>query len=310
MKKPYRYFIEILVLVTTITAIVCCFFGENIIAYFNSPEYSLSFNDVDGLQPGSQVKMLGVNIGFITSISTESNKVLIKFKINNKRIAMPKYFSAGIESSGMAGSKYVTLMPETQKSKTYIYDPVRINDLFHSQTVILQSIYNSSKTALAALGSGPAEKQIANIKLAKRTVKSISSQTSTISNSLKQSNSKHKDSYLQTEKTINDADKSLKELNSATNISKDTMKSSIDILDTNSRNFSTEDTKENFKNSLSALNENLTTASEGMKKASIALKKDKVTQNIEKLKDNTDKLNLSLKTIESKLNLKENNKGN
>lgn len=310
MKKSYRYFIEILVLVTTITALANCFFGDSISAYLKSPEYSLSFNDIDGLQPGSQVKMLGVNIGFITSISTESNKVLIKFKINNKRIAMPKYFSAGIESSGMAGSKYVTLIPETQADKTNIYEPVRINDLFHSQTVILQSIYNSSKTALATLGSGPAEKQIANIKLAKRTVSSISSQSSIVSDSLKQSNNKHKDSYSQTEKSMNEADKSLKELGSATNISKATMKSSIDILDTNSRNFSTEETKENFKNSLSAINENLNKSSEGMKKASIAMKKDNVTKAIEKLKDNTDKLNLSLKTIESKLNLKENNKGN
>ena len=73
--------------------------------------YRIFMQDVDGLIVGSSVRMMGVPVGYVKSISIVQDYVYVKFVLTNKDIKLPQGVIATVEFNGMAGSKSLELYP-------------------------------------------------------------------------------------------------------------------------------------------------------------------------------------------------------
>ncbi len=76
-------------------------------------EYTIyaTFNRIDGLEPGTEVRLSGIPIGTVETVSLTSNfraRVGMRF---HHGIALPMDTSAAIHTDGLFGSKFVTLDP-------------------------------------------------------------------------------------------------------------------------------------------------------------------------------------------------------
>jgi len=76
--------------------------------------YSLitKFDNADGINNGSDVKISGVKIGVVESqiLDKEDFRAVLKLNIDNS-IKLPNDSSAKIVSEGLLGSKYITISP-------------------------------------------------------------------------------------------------------------------------------------------------------------------------------------------------------
>lgn len=70
------------------------------------------FNSIDGLAPGSDVRIGGVKVGSIThaTIDPQSYQAVVSFSVENA-IKLPKDSSAQVTSDGMLGGKFLSLVP-------------------------------------------------------------------------------------------------------------------------------------------------------------------------------------------------------
>ena len=90
----------------------------------NDNDYNIYMQDVDGLIVGSPVRIMGIEVGHVTTIKPTNEEVFIKFVLNDRDIEIPRGTVATVEFSGMAGSKSLELyLPDRQ---TYIDDNVPI----------------------------------------------------------------------------------------------------------------------------------------------------------------------------------------
>lgn len=119
----------------------------------NDNDYKIFLQDVDGLIVGSPVRMMGVEVGYVTKIKPIQNDVYVKFILTNPDTYIPQGTQATVEFSGMAGSKSLELyLPD---KNTYIDNsvpmitvnsPKRLNDalwLFGDMYKKIGSIINS-----------------------------------------------------------------------------------------------------------------------------------------------------------------------
>lgn len=100
-------------------------------------DYQIFLQDVDGLIEGSPVRMMGVEVGYITRIIPTNDEVFVKFILTNPNVYIPRGTVATVEFSGMAGSKSLELYLPT--NDTYIEQgtplisvnpPKRLHDAF------------------------------------------------------------------------------------------------------------------------------------------------------------------------------------
>lgn len=90
----------------------------------NYNDYNIYMQDVDGLIVGSPVRMMGIEVGHVTTIKPTNEEVFIKFVLDDKNVEIPQGTVATVEFSGMAGSKSLELyLPNKQ---TYIDENVPI----------------------------------------------------------------------------------------------------------------------------------------------------------------------------------------
>ena len=72
-------------------------------------DYRIFLQDVDGLIVGSPVRMMGVEVGYVTKIKPTKSEVYVKFILTNPDVFIPQGTTATVEFSGMAGSKSLEL---------------------------------------------------------------------------------------------------------------------------------------------------------------------------------------------------------
>ena len=72
-------------------------------------DYVIFLQDVDGLIVGSPVRMMGIEVGYITKIKPTNEEVYVKFLVSDKSMKIPRGTQATVEFSGMAGSKSLEL---------------------------------------------------------------------------------------------------------------------------------------------------------------------------------------------------------
>lgn len=85
----------------------------SIIRYHDSFEsHKIYLPDVNGLIVGSPVNMMGVQIGYVTRTKIiKEDVILVKFKITNRSVHIPKNTVATVEMYGLGGSKSLELYP-------------------------------------------------------------------------------------------------------------------------------------------------------------------------------------------------------
>ena len=68
--------------------------------------------DVDGLIVGSPVHIMGISVGYVTKTKIiNENEILVRFKITDKSVKIPKATVATVEFNGLGGSKSLELYP-------------------------------------------------------------------------------------------------------------------------------------------------------------------------------------------------------
>lgn len=100
-------------------------FGKSAISTSSTYQILANFDNVDGIESGSDIKIAGVKVGTVSSgtINTKTYQALLKLNINQD-IKLPKDSSAKIISSGLLGGKYIAIEigadEELLKSGEYI----------------------------------------------------------------------------------------------------------------------------------------------------------------------------------------------
>lgn len=78
----------------------------------NSYVLSAAFDNIDGINQGSDVRISGVKIGKVSDIIIDNQTFMAKASLNmDSDIQIPTDSSASIVSSGLLGSKYIAIIP-------------------------------------------------------------------------------------------------------------------------------------------------------------------------------------------------------
>lgn len=168
MKKISSFLFEFLTVIAFITILI--YFGLNLYnSLFNDfSKYTVNFNDIDGLGIGSPVRLAGVRIGHVVRQELKDDKILVTFKIINKKTKIPKGTTAGIEFFGLGGSKSLELQPPSPDNKgeaeIKAVDPLRIDSLKEIINILSESTLDFSKAVFSFLNKNAqdAEKNLKN----------------------------------------------------------------------------------------------------------------------------------------------------
>lgn len=72
-------------------------------------DYQIFLQDVDGLIVGSPVRMMGIEVGYVTKIKPIKDEVYVNFVLTKPDVYIPQGSFITVEFSGMAGSKSLEL---------------------------------------------------------------------------------------------------------------------------------------------------------------------------------------------------------
>ena len=112
--------------------------------------YHVAFNDIDSIVIGSPVRILGVDIGHVTKIQTDSEKIYVDFVVTDDNVDLPQGTKATIEFFGIAGSRSIELTPPEKNSEEkgiVVSDPIRIGDAFS----IMEEFLRATMVSIAGL---------------------------------------------------------------------------------------------------------------------------------------------------------------
>jgi len=95
------------------------------------------FNRVDGIAPGTDVRMSGIKIGTVIEQELDPETYLAVVRISlEDRVKLPTDTVAKIQSDGLLGSNYVALEPGAEESFIenggeirFTQDPINLTDL-------------------------------------------------------------------------------------------------------------------------------------------------------------------------------------
>ena len=141
-KKYIRIEILLWIIVLLLIMLGCTILWKNSQKEYET--HKIFMSDIDGLIVGSPVKLMGVQVGYISDIKIVNNNVYIKFIIKDKNIHLPWGTKATVEFSGMAGSRSLELYPPDKvadgENVDYIevIEPTRLSKSLH----MLSDMYN------------------------------------------------------------------------------------------------------------------------------------------------------------------------
>lgn len=113
------------------------------------------FDRIEGLRPGAPVKYIGVDVGRVTKIYFENQKVIVVFRIKSQ-INLPETVEATIASAGVVGDKYLELIsdPEAARIGGRIpgKSPASMEEFYDSAAEVLSSIKKITNSLSELLG--------------------------------------------------------------------------------------------------------------------------------------------------------------
>lgn len=141
MKKKYIWLFEIIIWLIIFSGIFYFFVYHSAKKENVRNTYYLFFDDVEGLQKGSPVRLMGINIGYVRDVKIFDNKVFISFLVTKDNVQIPHMASASIEFYGLGGSTSLELNPGTsseygEKDAIIPVESYRIQDFWDGQELV------------------------------------------------------------------------------------------------------------------------------------------------------------------------------
>ena len=168
MKKHSLWLIEFAVWISIIVIGVLSFHFYHAVKVNTKNTYHIFLKDIDGLMKGSPVKIMGVQVGYVTEINVIDDYMYVSFLIKKPEIVLPQGVVASIESYGIAGSKSIELYPPKEAvGKTqplmFVKNPIRASTSFKTQNLIAKTLIAVSKGTTAMLDTQTIEQHRHNI---------------------------------------------------------------------------------------------------------------------------------------------------
>ncbi len=83
-------------------------------------EYTVKLNDIDGLIVGSPVRLMGMQIGTVSKITYNEDKILLTMRIRKKGVNLPPSTTFTIEGASLGGNRSIELIPNEDQSEEHI----------------------------------------------------------------------------------------------------------------------------------------------------------------------------------------------
>ncbi len=138
--------------------------------YVNSyPCYTVRFKDVDGLNVGSPVRLMGIQIGHVIKLELLESEIYVTFRITKKNTPIADGSIASVQFTGLAGSKSLEIKAPgkfSTKNKKVIYsiEPVRISSVMQVQTTISENVLEFCRGILGFFSKERIETTKVNVK--------------------------------------------------------------------------------------------------------------------------------------------------
>jgi len=163
MKKSHLIEITIFLILILILAIFGIKLFKN--TFDIGKTYTVSFQDINGIEVGSPVRILGVDIGHVTKIDNDFDTIDIDFVISNPKVKIPDGTKATIASFGIAGSRSLELTPPTGNTYTkgiVIEEPYRLGDAFEIMEKFMEAAM-ASVSGLYEFAKGKSQNDVSDI---------------------------------------------------------------------------------------------------------------------------------------------------
>jgi len=226
MKKKRFLLLEILA-VALLIGVLAILGVDKYNEFFNNYKtYRVKFNDVDGLSIGSPVRFSGVHIGHVTKQDLKNDKIMVTFKITNRDIKLPKGSQAGVEFTGLAGSRSLEIKPpktdtcfakELQK-----IEPIRVTSYIEIQKTLSEATLDFFNGILAFFRQNEKDSPKA-IKNISETIKEKAASFEKMQETVKKKSEEAAEKAKQIKTFIEDTNKNVNNLNkTVTKLTKDT----------------------------------------------------------------------------------------
>ena len=168
MKKHSLWLIEFVIWIIAITIIILGINYYHALKINSKSTYHIFLKDIDGLMKGSPVKIMGVQVGYVTEINVIDDYMYVSFFISKPDVTMPHGSKALIESYGIAGSKSIELYPPKDKADEtkdliFVKEPIRTSSSFKTQNSIAKILITVSEGTTAMLDTQTADQHKKNI---------------------------------------------------------------------------------------------------------------------------------------------------
>lgn len=152
MKKKFILLLLEITAVVVLVALLAFLGVDRYNKIFNNyPVYVVEFDDVDGLFVGCPVRFAGLQVGHVIKEEVKNDKILVTFKITRKNMKIPKGSTAGIEFTGLVGSKSLEIRPPEKSASTeqliYPKEPLRISSIIDIQNKFGEVLLEISDSA-------------------------------------------------------------------------------------------------------------------------------------------------------------------
>lgn len=132
-KNKFNFFIGIF----TTLLFLNFFFMQTETKPSNAQQLNATFNKVDGILIGTDIRISGIKVGYVNKISIENFKPKIFFFIfkNNK---IPDDSSISIQTDGLFGNKYLSIEPGG--SETFLKNGNKF--MFTEDSILIEDLLN------------------------------------------------------------------------------------------------------------------------------------------------------------------------
>lgn len=168
MKKYSLWLVEFFVWILVIVITTLGINYYHALKINSKSTYHVFLKDIDGLMKGSPVKIMGIQVGYVTEINVIDDYMYVSFFISKPDVTIPHGSKALIESYGIAGSKSIELYPPEEKADEtkdliFVKEPIRTSDSFKTQHSIAKILITVSEGTGAMLDTQTAEQHKRNI---------------------------------------------------------------------------------------------------------------------------------------------------
>lgn len=244
--------------------------------------YTITFKDVDGLSVGSPVRLMGTQVGNVTSLELLDSEIYVTFRVSKKSIKIPDNSTASIQFTGLAGSKSLEIMPpntkfSTSKKVILAEEPIRINSVMQVQTAIFESVLDFCQGMLAFLSKNSIETTKKNLQTTSKYIQETNQDMDEAVKNIQDSGSKISENTKEIQLFLNEQNKNLDSAyKSFDKLTKDQkLKNNMETIQTTVENFSASTDIEKTNQKVSAVTNNLNEFNSNIKKFNQNLSKAK-----------------------------------